>query len=71
MNIGQDVFGTFSIFTFGGFMGLTIGCILAVKEKKNGIVTINNKLLVGDTQSALVSLIGAAFIFILFPFLAF
>lgn len=30
INIGQDVFGTFSIFTYGGFMGLTIGCILAV-----------------------------------------
>jgi hypothetical protein len=71
LNVGQDVFGTFSIFTFGGFMGLTIGCIIAKKEWKNGISTINNKLLEGDKQSALLSLLGASFIFILFPFLAF
>ena len=30
-NLGQDSFGTFSIFTFGGFMGLALGVILYLK----------------------------------------
>lgn len=35
MAVGQDVFGTFSIFTFGGFLGLTIGAVFAIREKKS------------------------------------
>jgi hypothetical protein len=30
-NIGIDSFGTFSIFSFGGSMGLTLGVFLKVK----------------------------------------
>lgn len=33
-NMGQDSFGTFSIFTFGGFMGLALGIILYLKERR-------------------------------------
>ena len=33
-NIGADAFGTFYIFTFGGFMGLTMGIISYFRERK-------------------------------------
>lgn len=31
MGIGQDVFGSFTVFTFGGFLGLTVGSALAIR----------------------------------------
>lgn len=31
MTIGQDVFGSFTVFTFGGFLGLTVGSALAIR----------------------------------------
>ena len=31
MTIGQDVFGSFTVFTFGGFLGLTLGSVLALR----------------------------------------
>lgn len=31
---GNDLFGTFGIFAFGGFMGLGMGLILRLKERK-------------------------------------
>lgn len=31
VNIGQDIFGTFSIFAFGGFLGLTLGVFMMVR----------------------------------------
>lgn len=34
-NLAQDSFGTFSIFTFGGFMGLALGLILYFRERGN------------------------------------
>lgn len=34
-NLGTDSFGTFSIFTFGGFMGLALGFILRIRENAN------------------------------------
>ena len=33
-NMGQDIFGSFSIFTYGGFMGLTAGIIASLSQKK-------------------------------------
>lgn len=31
INLGQDSFGTFSIFAFGGFLGLTLGLFMALR----------------------------------------
>jgi len=31
INLGQDAFGTFSIFAFGGFLGLTLGVFMMVR----------------------------------------
>jgi len=34
MGIGQDFFGTFSIFAFGSFLGLAVGIVLTLRNKK-------------------------------------
>jgi hypothetical protein len=34
---GQDMFGTFLIFAFGGFLGLTFGIFTTIYEKKKKI----------------------------------
>jgi hypothetical protein len=34
INLGIDGFGTYSIFTYGGFMGLALGVILKFKEDR-------------------------------------
>jgi hypothetical protein len=31
INFGQDFFGTFSIFTFGGYFGLTLGLFMTIR----------------------------------------
>ena len=48
-NIGKDVFGTFTIFTFGGFLGLTFGIFMAIREKKMRALTWNHPLLSGSS----------------------
>jgi nitrate/nitrite transporter NarK len=32
---GADAFGTFYIFTFGGFMGLVLGLFSLIREKRS------------------------------------
>jgi hypothetical protein len=71
MSLGQDVFGTFSIFTFGGFLGLAIGIVLAIREKKKDVITYEHPMLGGNIASTSQSALGVLFIFILFPFLAY
>jgi len=34
-NQGIDTFGTFYIFTFGGFMGLALGLLELIREQKD------------------------------------
>lgn len=34
-NQGDDAFGTFYIFTFGGFMGLILGLFSLIREKRS------------------------------------
>ena len=46
-NIGQDLFGTFSIFTFGGYMGLTFGIFMTFREKSRQALTWKHPLLIG------------------------
>jgi hypothetical protein len=31
INFGQDTFGTFSVFTFGGFLGITLGLFMTAR----------------------------------------
>jgi hypothetical protein len=68
---GQDAFGTFSIFTFGGFLGLTYGIFLRIRERKKQVKTKNHEQLNGSPESIAHSIFGGILIFILFPFLAF
>jgi hypothetical protein len=35
INYGQDAFGSFSIFTYGGYLGVTLGIFMAIRESKN------------------------------------
>lgn len=35
VNLSVDGFGTYSIFTFGGFMGLGMGLLLKIREDRN------------------------------------
>jgi hypothetical protein len=46
-NIGQDLFGTFSIFTFGGFLGLTFGVFMTLRERRRQVLTWKHPLLIG------------------------
>lgn len=68
---GQDVFGTFSIFTFGGFLGLTYGIFLRMRERKKKVRTTDHERLDGSNESIAHSIFGGILIFVLFPFLAF
>lgn len=45
---GQDSFGTFSIFTFGGFLGLVFGVIMILRERKSYVYTLNHNQLSGN-----------------------
>jgi hypothetical protein len=44
MGIGQDFFGTFSIFTFGSFLGLTVAVFLTIRDKRISGVRYEGKL---------------------------
>ena len=71
--IGADSFGTFIIFTYGGFMGLALGVLSYLREKnpENTIDETSLKKYNGDESTVLFSLLGAIIIFLLFPFLAY
>jgi ammonia channel protein AmtB len=81
---GADAFGTFYIFTFGGFMGLTAGLLTLVREKKMfGQESVDNSReaivrqrvsmdrYTGREYSVLYALFGSLIIFALFPFLTY
>lgn len=67
-NFGDDAFGSMYIFTFGGFMGLAMGMILRLRDKKD--ITMNNKLLKANMHTSTLSLLGAAILMLTLPFLA-
>lgn len=35
VGVGQDFFGTYSIFSFGAYVSLAMGVVLTVREKRN------------------------------------
>lgn len=71
VGVGQDFFGTYSIFSFGAYVSLAMGVVLTVREKRNvGFFNYLEKLQ-GCHQSALHSLFGALLIFVLLPVLAY
>jgi hypothetical protein len=45
--LGQDLFGSFTIFSFGGFVGLACGILLRVGERKRFINTYRNERIEG------------------------
>jgi hypothetical protein len=73
MNFATDSFGTYFIFTFGGFMGLALGTILKLCREKvnNGSSTSRNNFNQSSNFSACCSLFGSLVIFALFPMLSY
>jgi uncharacterized integral membrane protein len=70
-NLANDSFGTFSIFTFGGFMGLALGFILYLRERREpGTSTEKHPNYTSNSSTTSVALFGALIIFTFFPFLA-
>ena len=69
--MGQDLFGSFTIFSFGGFLGVTIGIVLRVGERKRFINTYKKARVEGSAQTVVLSLVGAIALFVLFPLLVF
>ncbi len=72
-NQGTDTFGSFYIFTFGGFMGLGIGLLSFIREKGETyrLDRKSMKRYVGSEYSVLFAIFGALIIFALFPLLAY
>lgn len=71
-NLSVDGFGTYTIFTFAGFMGLALGVILKRKEDKmEETSTEMHSFNIGSDFSVLYALFGSLIIFALFPILAY
>lgn len=72
-NQGTDTFGSFYIFTFGGFMGLALGVLSLIRENKvlSKMDRTSMKKYVGSESTVLFSTFGALIIFALFPLLAY
>jgi len=70
---GADVFGSFYIFTYGGFLGLVLGLWMKLRETKDNCEVNNHSLRLynGSTHSVPIATLGALIIFACFPFLAF
>jgi hypothetical protein len=67
----NDSFGTFSIFTFGGFMGLALGFILRIKENgHDGCSTERHPRNTANFTSVSRAIFGVLIIFLFFPCLA-
>ena len=67
----NDSFGTLSIFTFGGFMGLALGFIMRMRESSgNGPSTNKHPRNNANENSVSRAIIGAVIIFVFFPCLA-
>jgi O-antigen ligase len=70
--LSVDGFGTYTIFTFGGFMGLALGLILKFKEDRTeGCSTERHVFNTASIFSASYALFGSLIIFALFPVLAY
>ena len=69
--IGQDLFGTFSIFAFGGFLGLVFGMLTARREKQGSVKTNDVKILQSNEEALSMCLLGNLAIFVLLPYLAY
>jgi hypothetical protein len=71
-NLAVDGFGTYSIFTFGGFMGLAMGLILKFKEDRTeGGSTATHTFNDASPFSVSYALFGSLIIFALFPALGY
>jgi positive regulator of sigma E activity len=71
INLATDSFGTYSIFTFGGFMGLALGFILFLREKREADTnTEKHPNYTSNSSTVSVAIFGALIIFTFFPFLA-
>lgn len=67
----NDSFGTLSVFTFGGFMGLALAFLLRLKEESGeGNSTARNTRNSANMASVARAIIGSLIVFLLFPFLA-
>lgn len=72
VNLATDSFGTFSIFTFGGFLGLTVAYLLKRREDStDGCSTLNNPKNTASPGSVALSTLGAIIIFLFFPLLTY
>lgn len=73
LSLSNDPFGTYFIFTFGGFMGLALGVILNIFREKldNGCSTSKNSFNTSYFFSSMMAVLGSLIIFVLFPFLAY
>jgi hypothetical protein len=71
-NLAVDGFGTYSIFTFGGFMGLAMGLILKCKEDRtDGCSTSTHAFNSASPFSVSYALFGSLIILALFPVLGY
>lgn len=71
INIGIDGFGTYSIFTYGGFMGLALGVLLKFKEDRaEESSTEKHAFNNASLFTASYALFGSLIIFALFPTLS-
>lgn len=72
-NQGTDTFGTFYIFTFGGFMGLALGLLSMLRERKamNQLDRASMKKYTSSEYSSAYAAFGALIIFALFPLLSY
>ncbi len=71
-NLAVDGFGTYSIFTYGGFMGLAMGLILKFKEDRTeGCSTSTHALNNASPFSVSYALLGSIIILALFPVLGY
>ncbi len=73
INISTDIFGSYYIFAFGGFMGLAVGFIMKLCREKvnNGSSTAQNKFYQASIFSLRFALLGTLIIFTLFPMLSY
>jgi hypothetical protein len=66
-----DSFGTLSIFTFGGFMALSLGFIVRLRDSSHeGLKAISHFRNCANPHSASLAFVGSIFVFVFFPFLA-
>ncbi len=61
-----DYGGTYTVFTYGGFMCLVISLLLRFKER-DGSSTAQNMKYCGNLFSGAMSFLGASLLFAVFP----